>query len=135
MGERERVEYNEDWIAEPILWTIYWVHLGTLTASKESVLVLIDPDEFRAKMKLNPYAFWLGRRYCEKFIGWLNEKKPEELSDIYQGEDMGEMLTSFMPLPGEALCHAATPTQPSTAASSAVLGFLSARGSRRMSQA
>merc|ERR1719382_2380460 len=110
----ESVEYNEDWIAEPILWTQQWAHLGTLIAVKESVLLLVEPNEFRLKLSVNPHAFWLGRRYAEKFLMWLNEQRPDDLSDITQGEDRTEMLSTFIPLQAEAFCQSSTAREAST---------------------
>lgn len=129
----ECVEYNEDWIAEPILWTQQWVHLGTLTAVKESVLLLVEPDEFRQKLSVNPHAFWLGRRYAEKFLMWLNEQRPEDLSDITQGEDQTEMLSTFIPLQAEAFCQSCSTTREASTpgsgcgSGSGLAGFFSAR--------
>lgn len=101
---REIVDCNEDWIAEPILWTPHWVHLGTLVACKESCLLLIDPDTFRQCVGLNPQALWLGSRYAEKFLQWLNSEDADNLSDITQGEVASDMMVSFMPDLDDHIC-------------------------------
>jgi hypothetical protein len=94
---REQVDQNEDWIAEPILWTHKWIHLGMLSANKESALLLIFPEPFQKTVSLNPHAFWLGCRYASSFMQWLNDLAPEVLSDITQGETMSSMLEGFIP--------------------------------------
>merc|ERR1711977_274152 len=44
--KEEWVDKGEDWIAEPVLWTAEWVHLGVLTAVTECELLLIDASSF-----------------------------------------------------------------------------------------
>jgi len=79
---REMVEANEDWIAEPVLWSAEWYHLGDCTAVEESSLMLVSPEHFSMEAKRNPPAWVLVTTYCKNFLKWLNATDPDELSDI-----------------------------------------------------
>merc|ERR1712032_1357234 len=52
----EVVDKGEDWIAEPVLWTRSWIHIGILTAIKHAVNVSIDAKVFGDQVRLNPQA-------------------------------------------------------------------------------
>jgi len=123
----ESVEHNEDWIAEPILWTQQWLHLGTLTAVKESVLFLVEPAEFQRKLSVNPHSFWLGRSYAKKYLVWLNQQSPEDLSDITQGQTQKALLSTFIPPQAEAFCQSSITREASTSGSGSgnTMGFFS----------
>jgi hypothetical protein len=91
----EMVDKDEDWIAEPVLWTTEWIHLGSLMAWQDSVLILVDPQKFSETMQLNPSAFSLACTYARNYLEWLNNVREEALNDISQGEDVSEMVASF----------------------------------------
>mmetsp|Transcript_13347 Transcript_13347/g.30436 ORF Transcript_13347/g.30436 Transcript_13347/m.30436 type:complete len:872 (+) Transcript_13347:88-2703(+) len=93
----ERVDEGEDWIAEPVLYTSAWVHLGTLMAHTEADLLLIEAKGYSAAVKLNPPAYLCVQGYAEKFLDWVNNVPGDDLSDIAQGEDIGKMIESFIP--------------------------------------
>ncbi|CAJ1395797.1 unnamed protein product [Effrenium voratum] len=42
----EVVDKGEDWIAEPVMWTSLWVHVGQLTAVSECDLCAVAPKAF-----------------------------------------------------------------------------------------
>jgi len=92
----ERVDRAEDWIAEPVLWTPKWVHLGTLTAKSEADLVLIDGEQFGNIIGRSPHISELVGNYARFFINWMNNQPFESLSDISQGEDVSDMLRGFI---------------------------------------
>lgn len=81
---------SEDWIAEPVLWTTLWIHLGELRAASEVSgcdLLLLDAHKFSSVISANPSAFRLTKKYAERFVQWINEASHDELSDICPGDD------------------------------------------------
>jgi hypothetical protein len=97
---QEDVDKGEDWIAEPSMWSSAWFHLGDCQAVLESRLMLVDPMPFAEVVKRNPSAWLLVTTYCRKFLEWLNSLEVDDLSDISQGEDIGDLLRGFMELEG-----------------------------------
>lgn len=93
---KEWVDKGEDWIAEPVLWTHAWTHLGSLSAVTECDLLLVEPKKFCELVRLNPAAFQLAAGYAKKFLEWLNSIAQADLSDIWQGEEVGDLIDSFM---------------------------------------
>lgn len=94
--QQEQVDHTEDWIAEPVLWMKTWWHLGDLMAEFECDLLLLNPSKFCTIVHLNPPAFRLASTYAKSFIDWIRNEDPDNLSDISQGEKIGERLQSFM---------------------------------------
>ncbi|CAK0866886.1 unnamed protein product [Prorocentrum cordatum] len=92
---REAVKNNEDWIAEPVLWT-KWLHRGLLTALEDGDELAIDGKKFGELARLNPKAHTFASKYAHNFIKWLNDQDPRDLTDISQGEDMRDLVQSFM---------------------------------------
>lgn len=94
----EIVDKNEDWIAEPTMWSTEWYHLGDCTAVDDSSLMLVSPHYFCEEVKRNPSAWDLVTTYCKNFLNWLNSTDFEELSDITQGDyqDNDMQLKRFM---------------------------------------
>lgn len=94
----EMVDKGEDWIAEPVLWSTQWYHLGDCTAVDESRLTLVSPSHFCEEAKRNPLAWSLVTTYCKNFLKWLNSTHVDELSDITQGDhtDKKAQLKRFM---------------------------------------
>jgi hypothetical protein len=103
----ERVDKGEDWIAEPVLWSTEWYHLGDCTAVDESILMLVSAHHFCMEAKRNPSAWVLVTTYCQKFLKWLNAADPDELSDITQGDrrDTVIQLKSFMVMDPTSSSH------------------------------
>ncbi|CAK0884090.1 unnamed protein product [Prorocentrum cordatum] len=97
---REKVNNNEDWIAEPVLWT-KWVHRGLLTALEDGDVLAIDGKKFCTLVRLNPKAHSFASKYAHNFINWLNGLDMDELTDISQGEDVGDLVESFMCYDGD----------------------------------
>jgi len=92
----EEVDRAEDWVAEPVLWTPTWIHLGTCVAVSEAALVLIDGATFGNIIGRSPPMFQLVRSYARKFMQWVNEMPIHKLSDISQGEDISTRLQAFI---------------------------------------
>jgi len=92
----ENVDKGEDWIAESVLWIRSWPHIGRLTAMTESDLLCVDPRIFGEVISLNPAAHMFAQTYCRNFLEWLRSVPPEELSDISQGEIIGDQIRGFM---------------------------------------
>jgi hypothetical protein len=94
----EMVDKNEDWIAEPVLWSTVWYHLGDCTAVETSSLMRVDPHHFCEEAKRNPAAWALVTTYCRNFLTWLNSVNPDDLSDITQGDHSEQQahLQGFM---------------------------------------
>ncbi|CAK0866887.1 unnamed protein product, partial [Prorocentrum cordatum] len=88
---REAVRNKEDWIAEPVLWT-KWVHRGLLTAIEDGDELAIDGKKFCELVCLNPQAYTFAIRYAHNFMKWLNCQELDSLSDISQGEDVGDLV-------------------------------------------
>jgi len=93
----ELVEKGEDWIAEPVLWVHRWVHQGILNAIEDSDNLTIDATKFAKQVQLNPQAHEFAATYATNFLKWLNDQDSNQLSDISQGEDVGELFESFIP--------------------------------------
>jgi hypothetical protein len=83
-GLDESCTKGEVWISEPVLWTPNWIHLGALTATSVSELLLVDPEKFGEVVQLNPLAHEMMRAYCIGFLDWLNETERDDLSDIFR---------------------------------------------------
>eukprot|EP00930_Biecheleria_cincta_P034000 TRINITY_DN23531_c0_g1_i1.p1 TRINITY_DN23531_c0_g1~~TRINITY_DN23531_c0_g1_i1.p1 ORF type:complete len:821 (+),score=139.02 TRINITY_DN23531_c0_g1_i1:68-2530(+) len=95
---KELVDKGEDWISEPVLWIPAWVHLGLLTALNECELMVLDPSKFASIIKLNPDASFLAVTYAKNFLAWINSVERDNLSDIWQGENVSERVVKFMEL-------------------------------------
>lgn len=92
----EWVDKGEDWISEPVLWTPAWVHLGLLTAETECELLLVDASVFGKVVVLNPPSHQLLMTYSRNFLRWLNDQGFDSLSDIWQGEEVGNLVRSML---------------------------------------
>jgi len=97
----EWVDKGEDWISEPALWTEQWSHCGRLTAVAHADNVTIDAGSFGDQVKKNPKAHVWVSGYATNFLKWLNSQKIDDLSDISQGEDVGDLIKSFFPASSE----------------------------------
>jgi hypothetical protein len=86
----EFVDQGEDWITEPALWTPEWITLGDLTSERVSELLELSSEEFAKAMKRSPQVFSRVCTYAANFIEWLKAKDERELSDICQGDIIGE---------------------------------------------
>jgi hypothetical protein len=106
---QEIVDKDEDWIAEPVLWTSECIHLGGLMAVHGSDLILVNPAKFAETSQLNPSAFNLASKYARNYLEWLNGVPDDDLSDIAQGEDVSDMIKSFF----EEACTNSTAQRPS----------------------
>jgi len=92
----EQVDRAEDWVAEPVLWTPTWMHLGKLMAEKEAALVLIDGTTFGRVIERSPTVLSLVSCYARQFMTWMSSVPPNKLSDISQGEDIGPQLQGYI---------------------------------------
>ncbi|CAE7687127.1 HCN2 [Symbiodinium pilosum] len=100
-GAKEQEEYVQidcDWITEQALWLTHWEHLGTAESLGESTLVSIDSEAFATVVEQSSTALVrLVQLYARQFIGWLNELQLHQLSDMVQGDVLGEKVRSFIP--------------------------------------
>lgn len=89
-SEREEqpivVKRPEDFVAEPVLWTPNWVHLGVLTATSETEVLALDPQKFADIMRRTPDAFSAALEYGRGYVDMLNDLEEHELSDIIRFE-------------------------------------------------
>jgi len=92
----EIVDTDEDWIAEPVLWTAAWYHLGVLVALIPSDMLIVSAKEFAAVIKQNPQALIIARRYARRFMNWFIEHEP--MSDIIQGDEESDVIRTFLNL-------------------------------------
>jgi len=93
----EFVDSGEDWIAEPVLWTASWVHLGTLIAMHETDLLAILGNQFGEIMARTPQVHSLVSTYAANFMVWMNSVDRDLLSDVSQGEIVSSQINSFIP--------------------------------------
>lgn len=94
---KEDVDKGEDWVAEPVLWTPRWVHLGVLVAvHAQNHMMLVDSDKFAAIISKTPSAYRIVQHYAVNFMKHLNSVPDEELSDVSQGENLGETIRAFI---------------------------------------
>jgi hypothetical protein len=94
---KEIVDKGEDWIAEPAFWTKRWVHKGLLKAIEASDNLTINAAKFGDVVKLNPQAHQFASGYAQNYVLWLNSQEADALSDISQGELIGERIRGFIP--------------------------------------
>jgi len=94
----EWVDPDEDWISEPGLWLKAWEHLGSATATRaSSVIRLVSSGLFEVIKVSPPSAFEFMRAYATRFVEWLVERSPEELSDVLQGEQHSDSIRRLIP--------------------------------------
>jgi len=94
-GERLMVSTAEDFIAEPVLWTPTWVHLGALTAMIETEVLMLDPKRFSDIIHRSPPALSAAVIYGRKFISRLNSVEAGDLSDVFYGEQLEQHNTKW----------------------------------------
>jgi len=93
----EWVDKGEDWIAEPVLWTPNWAHLGVLIACQlHNQLLLVKAKEFGDIVRLTPLSLLMLQSYAHNFMAHLNRIPPEDLSDISQGDQISDRIRSFI---------------------------------------
>eukprot|EP00927_Polykrikos_kofoidii_P046374 TRINITY_DN40608_c0_g1_i2.p1 TRINITY_DN40608_c0_g1~~TRINITY_DN40608_c0_g1_i2.p1 ORF type:complete len:689 (-),score=77.86 TRINITY_DN40608_c0_g1_i2:37-2103(-) len=93
---QEWVDGQEDWIAEPVLWSPTWLHLGFLVAIEECEVLLINPAQFIDVASKNPEVLQIVSKYGQMFIDWMSTVPFEDLSDISQGEKVTPMIEGFL---------------------------------------
>jgi hypothetical protein len=81
--EPEEIDPQSNWISEAVLWTKQWRHLGDLVAEDYSELIVVSGHGFEGVVKTCAHSCRLARKYATCFLEWLNDKEPQELSDIY----------------------------------------------------
>lgn len=96
---QEWVDNSEDWVAEPVLWTNSWMHLGVLTSAKDCEVIMLEAIKFCSAVCLSPSAHKLVTDYATNYIVWLNSVDVHDLSDIAQGEIWCARARSFMGFP------------------------------------
>ncbi|CAK9027753.1 unnamed protein product [Durusdinium trenchii] len=93
----EVVDTGEDWIAEPVMWTPFWIHVGQLTAISECDLVAVAPKAFGEIVALIRPVAALVARYSSNFMQWVKElESRDELSDVIQGDEAVDQIRSFL---------------------------------------
>lgn len=98
VSHEEYVQIDCDWITEQALWLTSWEHLGTAESLGESTLVSIDSEAFGSVVEQSSTALVrLVQLYARQFITWLNELQIQQLSDVVQGDVMGEKIRGFIP--------------------------------------
>jgi len=93
---REIVDSEEDWITEQILWMKEWRHRGVLSALSDSDLLTINPSKFCDIVKKNPQAMVLVSNYAQRFVTWFEQLGAEDVSDIFQGEVVTEVMRKML---------------------------------------
>jgi len=78
-GERRySIIRGRDWLCEPVLWLVRWLHLGMLVAASECNAILIDADEFSLVMrKSNVIVFRRVCAYARSFVEWMETAEEE----------------------------------------------------------
>merc|ERR1712190_232707 len=64
--------HSPHYLCEPVLWTATFVHLGTLCAKKESGVLQVSADNFRAVVLISPQHALFTSRYAKEFIDDIN---------------------------------------------------------------
>eukprot|EP00747_Dinoflagellata_sp_TGD_P059220 gnl/TRDRNA2_/TRDRNA2_151472_c0_seq1.p1 gnl/TRDRNA2_/TRDRNA2_151472_c0~~gnl/TRDRNA2_/TRDRNA2_151472_c0_seq1.p1 ORF type:complete len:357 (+),score=29.78 gnl/TRDRNA2_/TRDRNA2_151472_c0_seq1:84-1154(+) len=75
-----------EWIAEPVLWTL-WRHLGTLWASSLCDMLTVDPKKFGEVMCYHPRPWYFARHYADQFLTFINSQAPDALTDVMREFD------------------------------------------------
>lgn len=93
----EVVDKGEDWIAEPVMWTPFWVHVGQLTAVSECDLCAVEPQSFGQIVALIRPVAALVARYSSNFMLWVKDlESRDELTDVIQGDQVGDQIRCFL---------------------------------------
>lgn len=93
----EVVDKGEDWIAEPVMWTPFWVHVGQLTAVSECDLCCVEPVKFGHIVALIRPVAALVARYSSNFMLWVKDlESRDELTDVIQGDQVGDQIRCFL---------------------------------------
>lgn len=94
----EWVDAGEDWLGEPVLWTVSWHYVGEAMAHTDCELLAVTAENFVSILSLVKPVAAVVAEYGRNFIAWMQKRELEgSLSDIIQGEDSEEVLWSFIP--------------------------------------
>eukprot|EP00928_Gymnodinium_smaydae_P092420 TRINITY_DN7629_c0_g1_i1.p1 TRINITY_DN7629_c0_g1~~TRINITY_DN7629_c0_g1_i1.p1 ORF type:complete len:699 (-),score=87.43 TRINITY_DN7629_c0_g1_i1:194-2290(-) len=83
-----------DWIAEPVLWTASWAHLGLLRALRECELIKVEPSKFLEVICITPLVLKIVSSYAQQYMEWLNSTISMELSDILKSSSAADLISS-----------------------------------------
>ncbi|CAE7830095.1 CNGA3 [Symbiodinium sp. CCMP2592] len=87
LGEAEETDLlpgDSYWIAEAVLWVSDWDHVGELTASLESNLLLISPECILPWSLLFPASHKFLKTYAQDFVKFYRNLPQEELTDVLE---------------------------------------------------
>merc|ERR1740139_1883104 len=84
------------WISEANLWASDWMHCGTLTATADCNLLVVDAKAFQDH--LSPYQTCQTFDYANWFVHRLNAQRREGHTDIGEYDHgMGQQLAKMFP--------------------------------------
>jgi len=95
-GNSEKVTCGEDWITEPAMWISGWMTLGELVAESVSELIEVNSTEFADVIKRTPQIYQRVCTYAANFVQYLNSHNRNDLSDICQGDIIGEEIEMML---------------------------------------
>ncbi|CAE7291259.1 Kcnh7 [Symbiodinium necroappetens] len=87
LGEAEETDLlpgDSYWISEAVLWMSDWDHVGELTASLESNLLLISPECILPWSLLFPASHKFLKTYAQDFVKFYRNLPQEELTDVLE---------------------------------------------------
>jgi len=93
---QEEVTKGEDWITEPAMWCPEWMTLGELVATGVSELLEVSSEGFADSIKRTPQVYDRVCIYAANFIQFLNGQNRKDLSDICQGDIIGDDITDML---------------------------------------
>jgi len=102
MDSSERVQQTDvepaaAWISEAALWMKEWQHLGLLTATTETALLMLDQKKFSDALKAYPGTHRMVATYIVNFAVWINKQDPDDLSDVMTNVSHGNEIKNFIP--------------------------------------
>lgn len=92
----ETVTSDEDWITEPAIWLSEWVVLGHLVAATVSEVLDCSSKGFFEAIQRTPQVYDRVCIYARNYIEWLENQDSEKLSDICQGDQVGNEIEGLL---------------------------------------
>ncbi|CAE8647579.1 unnamed protein product [Polarella glacialis] len=111
-NEKEFVDAGEDWIAEPILWTPSWVHVGNALAYTDCEMQTVDPKAFARILGLVKPVLAIVSSYGSSFMSWMEEQSGfDDLNDVIQGDKVSDVIRSFIPASARSKTKSKQPSE------------------------
>lgn len=85
---------QDDWVAEPALWT-EWYFVGEVKAATEGSVIRVNADQFHQVVICDPPVWRLVAAYAANYVKWLNEQEGDCTDLSHQGV-MSPVVACFL---------------------------------------